>query len=378
MIKIKGVDIYHLKIPLASPYHLSKLYGTLRDIDIIFVKLTTSDGLAAYGETNPLNPFTEETVNGVITILQHDLAPRLINKSFISPAAMRTYLDQCVYGNQVAKAALDIAAYDLFGKYFNVPSGQLLGGVIHKKLPLLWSVGSGSPKDDFEIISKKVEEGYQTFMLKMGGNQPLETEVQRVENLRKHFGDKVAIIVDANQGWTPQTCLRFIHACQGYSINLLEQPIARYKLNELAYIKRLGIVPISADESLVSINDAKEVIKIDAADVFSLKVTKNGGMFKTQNLGLLANNYNIDCLMNSMIEQGISQAASLQVASTLPNLLPIGHSYFSTLRFSTDLTNFSQLVKNGVVHLPNSPGLGIEVDTDKMEHHCVQHIHVAS
>jgi muconate cycloisomerase len=375
MINIQHIDIYRLSVPLASPYHLSKLYGVLHNIDILLVKLTTVDGLTAYGETNPMNPFTMATVSGVVSTLQNDLAPRLIGKTFSSIAEIRAYLDDCVYGNLIAKAALDLAVYDLFGKYFNMPSAQLLGGAVHKELPLLWSVGSASPKEDIAIISEKVEEGYRTFMLKMGV-QPIDKEVKRIENLRKHFGHDIAIIVDPNQGWTPQACFQFMHDCRDYWIDLLEQPIARSKINVLARMRHLGIMPISADESLFSIDDAKTLIAKDAVDVFSLKVTKNGGMFRTQAIGLLANHYNISCLMNSMIEQGVSQAASLQVAATLPNLLPIGHSYFSTLRFKTDLTNFHTYIKNGIVHLPSAPGLGITVDVDKVKHYCIEHIHV--
>ena len=121
---------------------------------------------------------------------------------------------------------------------------------------------------------------------------------------------------------------------------------------------------ISADESLVSVADAARIARLGAASVFSIKSSKNGGPLRAQRIAAVAEAFGIRCYMNSMIEFGITQAASLQHAVTVRDLVECGHCYMSTLRLAEDPTNFSSFVRDGVVHFPSGPGLSIQVDED--------------
>jgi muconate cycloisomerase len=124
----------------------------------------------------------------------------------------------------------------------------------------------------------------------------------------------------------------------------------------------------------VDLNDARELIRDRAVDVFSLKVSKNGGLSRTKQIAHLAGAFNVDCLMNSMLEFGITQAASLQVGCTLPNLFDFGHAYGSVLRMSDDITNFDKYIDRGHVNLPTGNGLGVELDVDKLNHYTQEHV----
>ena len=123
-------------------------------------------------------------------------------------------------------------------------------------------------------------------------------------------------------------------------------------------------LPISADESLTGLTEAARLASLRAASVFSIKSSKNGGPLRAQCIATVARAFGIRCYMNSMLEFGITQAASLQHAVTIPNLFDAGHAYMSTLRLAEDPTDFASLVSNGTVTLPSGPGLGVNVNEE--------------
>ena len=120
-------------------------------------------------------------------------------------------------------------------------------------------------------------------------------------------------------------------------------------------------MPISADESVFSIHEAVQVIEKRAVDIISLKVNKHGGILKEKQIAVLAQYAGIKLLMNSMLEEGLAQAASLQIGVTLPNLVDFGSAYFSPLRLDDDITTYSEQVRDGWVHVSGKPGLGVEI-----------------
>jgi muconate cycloisomerase len=202
-------------------------------------------------------------------------------------------------------------------------------------------------------------------MIKMGA-LPIADEIAPTRALCGRFHPEVAFIADANQGWSEAEARRFIEGVADCPLTLLEQPVGRDEVAALARLRAAASFPLSADESLFYLDQAARLARQGAVDVFSLKLSKNGGIRPTQRIAHLAQGFGIDCLMNSMLECGVSQAASLQLGCTLPNLLPCGHAYMSTLRLADDVTDFSSLVRDGIAHLPDRLGLGIEVDSDKV------------
>jgi muconate cycloisomerase len=124
---------------------------------------------------------------------------------------------------------------------------------------------------------------------------------------------------------------------------------------------------LSVDEGLVTLADAAGVIRAEAADAFSIKASKNGGLSKSHTIARAAEVFGIKILLNSMLEFGITQAASLQLGCVLPNLLDMGHAYMSVLRMSDDITDFGQNISQAMATVPTGPGLGICLDEDKLK-----------
>jgi muconate cycloisomerase len=315
-MKISGLELFQISIPFARPYKLSKVYGTRYDAVAIIFKVYTDEGIVGLGEADPLNPFTEETPASVMVVTRDMIAPHIIDQDPADIAGLEFVLDQAVNGNLVARGAVNMALFDIVGKANNIPAHLMLGGKQHDTLPLLRGIGSGTPEEDIVAIERELARGNKCIMIKMG-SLSVSDEIKRMIVAKKKYGDQIPLVVDANQGWTVTEALAFVDGIRDYRPELIEQPIHHNDIQGLKRIRERTPCPLSADESLVNLDDAATLIREKAVDVFSLKVSKNGGLAKTKKIADVADAFGIKCLMNSMLEFGISQAASLQVGCTL-------------------------------------------------------------
>ena len=355
-MKISCLELFRICVSMAKPYHLSKVLGIRNETQAIILKIHTDDGLVGLGEANPTLLVAGESPAGVMVVFKEYLGPMLLGADPLAVSKLEIELDRIMHGNKAAKGAVSMALYDIAGQAWGVPVHTLLGGKLVSELPMLWPLGSGSPADDISAMEEKFTQGFKTYMLKMG-SLPIKQEIGRVKAVRERFGPEVKLVADANQGWEVYETLEFITGLQGTKLDL----------EGLKRIRALCSWPISADEGLVSIHDARNLIERRAVDVFSLKVSKNGGLIRTKKMAVLAEAYDLTCLMNSELEFGITQAASLHVGCTLSNLANIGHAYMSPLRLADDVTDYSRLIDRGKVRVPQSPGLGVRLDDDKLE-----------
>ncbi len=372
-MRITKIELFQISIPFIRPYKLSKVYGTLTHANAVIVKVQTDTGIVGWGEADPNAPFTEDTLDSVVTAIQDRMARHLIGKDPTRIAQIEAKLDREAEGDLMAKGAIDMALYDILGKFHQVPAHTFLGGMIHEQIPLLGPIGSGTPEEDTEAINILISEGYRTVMIKMGA-LPIAVEIERMISAFKNFGQRITFITDANQGWELDEALAFAGGIKGHEPVLVEQPIGRNEVEGLREFGKHVSSLTSADESVVSFRDANLLIRSGAVDVFSIKVSKNGGLVKSRMIANAAAVAGIKCLMNSMLEFGITQAASLQLGCTLPNLLDCGHAYMSVLRMSDDITDFGNFVSDAVVKVPDTPGLGVAVDEAKLEKYTTSYL----
>lgn len=364
-MKITSIEIIETCIPLPHHYKLSKRYGFLRDTKPVIVKINTDEGLCGYGETDPMGKFTGETPETVAAVLKQDLAPSVIGEDPTNALLINNIMDDMVRDNHMAKAAIDMACYDLLGKAAGMPLYRVLGGALRKDVPIMGSIGGGTIDETVEAAEAVRDCKYHSIMVKVGGD-PVH-DGNRVLAVRDALGKEYPIIVDANQGYDMASAMKFIGIAKEAEPVLFEQPIDAENIEGVADIRRKCGVPVSVDESLLSYRHAQEVIRVGAADVFSIKVCKNGGIRNSLQIIELARSRGIDILFNSMIEEGITQAASLNIALTVSNLYEYGHAYFSPLRLDADVTDYTSNIVDGRVKAPTKPGLGIEVLDDVLD-----------
>ena len=374
-MQITNIELSHISIPFAQPYRLSKTYGTLHEAHAVIFRIFTDEGIVGLGEADPMSPFTAETPASVMTVTRDVIAPHLIGREPKQIAMVESTLDDVIEGNLTARGAVNMALYDIIGKVNDLPIHTLLGGLRYGKLPLLFGVGSGTPEETLAVIEAQMETGCRCFMIKMGA-LPIAAEIKRVIAVKEQFGDAISIIIDANQGWEVAEAIEFIDGIKGHQADLIEQPIKRGDMEGLKRIHEHSPFLLSADESVTTVNDAAELIREKAVDVFSIKISKNGGLDKSRQIAQMADGFGLRCLMNSMLEFGISQAASLQLGCTLSNLIDLGHAYGSVLRMSDDITDFGQNISEAVVTIPSASGLGVTIDEEKLKKYTTDYLNL--
>lgn len=367
-MRITKIETLSLSIPLTVPYKLSRVYGTVSDATAVVVAVTTDTGIVGFGEADPMPPFTADTVAGTMKALREMLAPALIGADPREHKKNEELLDACLEGCLMAKGALDMAMYDLAGKAYGLPVHALLGGKKRDEILLSFPLGSGSAQDDIEVIEERRPLGFRSFMAKMGRN-PIADEIRRVQELSERYAGVIQIVADANQGWSEEEALTFVGGIDGTILGLLEQPT---KADDFASLRRIRVaspIPLSADESVVTADDALRLACLQAVDVLSIKASKNGGITKSLRIIAIAEAAQLQCRMNSMLEFGVTQAALLHLGAVTGQIIPSGHAYMSTLRMSDDFTDFSARLRDGYAHIADAPGLGITVDAEKLARH---------
>jgi len=233
------------------------------------------------------------------------------------------------------------------------------------------SIGGGSPEKNAQDALGMLEKGYKSIMVKVGGSD-IELDIDRTHAVREAVGKGYPLIADANQGWDVRRAIRYIKGVESAKLELFEQPIAAWDVDGLVKIKEKTDMALSADESVMSLENAKILIKEKAVDVFSMKVSKNGGIYRTKEIIDLAGFFGIDCLFNSMIEEGITQAASLALGASTKNLYDYGHAYFSPTRLEADISTFTDQIKDGNICVSTENGLGIEVLENVVDKYCAK------
>jgi muconate cycloisomerase len=364
-MRIVSVEIIETKVPLQHPYRLSKRYGDVAFTHPTVVKVNTDDGAVGYGEADAWLAFTSESPEGIAAVLKNYIAPAILGEEAANILKIHETMDFRVRENHMAKGTIDMACYDLLGKAAEMPVYRLLGGNLHESLPIMGAIGGESCEEAAAAALETMAKGYHSLMVKVG-RDPVH-DAHRVLAVRDAVGPDYPLILDANQGWDLPSAKKFISIAAEANPALFEQPLVAENIEGMAALRRSCDVPISLDEGLTSFRHAQEAIRLDAADVFSIKVCKNGGIRESMRIIELARNHGIDILFNSMLEEGITQAASLNIALTTSNLFPYGHAYFSPLRLDADISTYSELIRDGRVYPPTAPGLGVDILDDVLD-----------
>lgn len=364
-MKITEIVIHPLRMPLVHPYVLSNAYGVLADSDQIYIEIKTDEGITGWGEGNPWAGFSGDIADSVVCVLQKLICPALIGKDPTNINAIHQEMDQLIAGNKMAKAAIDMACYDILGKSLNAPVHKILGGKKYDTIKCFWSIGGSTPAESAAEVVAIKEQGYWGCMIKIGTDY--KNDIARTLAVREAVGPDFPLIADANQGWDYDTSLRYGKGVESADLLFYEQPVKAWDISSLAKLRRNLSMPISADEGVSTIQEAIALVKAEACDVFSIKSSKQGGIMPTKRICEYASENGIQLFFNSMIEGGLTQAASLNVAAVSDIMLTTGHSFFSTLRHKDDATNFADLVVDGITTIPDQPGLGVTVYEDKVK-----------
>lgn len=354
-MKIVKAEMYGIHLPLRSPFIIS--YATFDYMPSVIVKLETDDGLVGYGEAVPDEHVTGESFYSCIEILRHQLLPAVIGETPFHIEHLHHKMNQVITANPAAKAAIDIACYDLMGKATGRPVYDLIGGKSHEELTYPKVLSIEEPEVMAEKARAALDQGFRSLKLKVGTDPALD--VKRIQAVREAVGYDVEIRVDVNQGWqTYSSAIQAMKQLEPLRLAWIEQPIRLGDIDGLAQLKRQCTTPLMADESIHHGEHLIDMIKKEAVDKINIKLMKSGGIYPAISIAKAAEYAGIDCQVGSMVESSIGSAAGYHTAMARKNITST--ELTGPLLFSKDIGDLTYEVP--FVRLNDKPGLGLVIN----------------
>ncbi len=316
-LKIKEIKLYHLSVPLKKPFKTA--LRTVNSAEETIIKIITDSDLIGYGEAPPTSVITGEINEGIRGIIEKKFKPMLIGRDISNIEGILTDLGNAVVGNSSAKAAIDMAVYDLYGKLYDTPLYKLLGGYRDElRTDLTISVNSSEEMSDDALAAIKA--GYDTLKIKVG--KGINLDLERVKAVRQAVGKKTKIRLDANQGWQAKEAVYIIRKMEdaGLDIELVEQPVKAHDLEGLKFVSDNVLTSIMADESLFSPMDAFHLLDMRACDLLNIKLMKAGGIYRALIINAIAEAKGVEVMLGSMLEAKVSVTAAAHLAAAKRNI----------------------------------------------------------
>jgi L-alanine-DL-glutamate epimerase-like enolase superfamily enzyme len=276
-----------------------------------------------------------------------------------------------MYANNAAKAAIEMALHDLVGRATGRPAYALLGGKQRSRMALLGVIGTGGLASDLRAAETKKAQGYAAFKIKVGVDKPL-VDADRTRRVCAAVGPGSLISADANQGWTSDEAVQYVQAVADAPLDFFEQPVHAEDIAGMATVadaaRKAGKIQIGADESIHALEDLRRLHERRAANGASLKTIKLGGLRGVMEAGRLCDRLALNVNVAAKTgESSIACAAAMHVAAALPQIawgLTLSHD-----GLAEDVTARPILIERGHVQISDAPGLGVEVDEDRVRRH---------
>lgn len=353
----------------------------------VLVKVTDSDGRVGWGEAPALKDwggefgryFGESPIT-TRAVIQTYLAPAVKGLELGNAAELHRRMDAIVKGYPYAKAAVEFAYYDVSGRWLDVPVHVLLGGKVRSHVPVTHSIGLISIEEAEKEAAQVAAEGIRTIKIKVGVDP--DRDVQIVKAVRKAAGDDVDICVDANEGYeTPGAAIMVVRQIEKYRLKYVEQPVMG--IGRLADVARRIDPPVMADESAWNAHDVVQIIEQRAAQIVSIYTTKPGGLYKAMEKAAVCRAAGIICNVNGSVETGVGNLANIHLAAaasavTLSCVVPVStpaealKGQLGGIYYVDDLLREPMKLVDGAIEVPVGPGMGIDVDEDKIERYRVR------
>ncbi|HNX76309.1 MAG TPA: dipeptide epimerase [Candidatus Rifleibacterium sp.] len=344
-----------ITIPLRTAFKTS--LRTIDHITSVVVAVDTDTGVSGIGEAHPTGPITGESLGSVRGAISEFILPRLKGKEIANLEDTLNTLDGAMVKNTSAKAAVEMAIFDLFGKKYNIPVYRLLGG-FRNQIETDLTISVNSPEEMAADSRIAVERGFRILKLKVGLNP--ELDIQRIKAVKEATGNDFVLRLDANQGWTAREAIKIMNEIEWEipGIELVEQPVDAHDIDGLKWVKENINTPVLADEAVFSALDAENIINRRAADYLNIKLMKTGGLRGALRICALAETHRVECFLGCMMESKISVTAAAHLACA--------RSIITRCDLDSPSLCASDPVRGGIeingpwLKVTEAPGLGIE------------------
>lgn len=362
----KKIETILVEIPTIRPHKMA--VATMQTQTLVLVKITSDDGFIGWGEATTIGGlgYGEESPESIKTNIDTYFAPLLRSLQGHNLAQIMQVLKKHINGNRFAKCAIQTALLDIQAQRLGLPLSELLGGRLRDSVPVLWVLASGDTEKDIAEAQQMLEAKRHNFFKLKIGSRAVEADVEHVLAIKQALGNEVSIRVDVNRAWSELDAIKGIKLLQAGGVDLIEQPCAIDNIEAMQRLTHRFDIAIMADESLMGPSSAYRLAKSNAASVFAVKVAQSGGLLEGRDVATIAQLAGIDLYGGTMLEGAVGTMASAQLFSTFENL-KFGTELFGPLLLTQEILSTPLRYENFELHLPNTPGLGIEIDENKID-----------
>jgi O-succinylbenzoate synthase len=363
MLRIESVTLREISLTLKEPFQISS--GTTTQRRILLVELESADGVVGWGEctAGEFPNYGPETIDTAWLAIREWVAPRVLGQSFAGPEEVHPTLDADFRGHNMAKAAVEMASWELAARTDGVPLAKKLGGT-RDRIRVGISLGiQKSPKALVEKARAALERGYRKVKIKIKPG----ADVEYVRAVRKALGDEAPLMADANNAYTLETAERLV-ALDELKLMMIEQPLAWDDLLRHAELQKRLKTPICLDESITSLDRAADMISLGAGRIVNIKPGRVGGFAASIAIHDLCAAHGIPVWCGGMLESGVGRAHNVALAS-LPNFTLPGDVSPSERYWDEDIVSPEWTMDcEGWIDVPiDQPGLGVAVDRERIE-----------
>ena len=356
-MRITQIRIFQHDLPVKGPAYRMAL-AELTALDTTIVEIITDTGIKGYGETCPLGPtYQPQHAKGARAALD-EISPHLIGLNPLHIETVNRQMNAALNGHLYAKAAIDIALWDIAGKAQGMRVCDLLGGAVRERVPSYYAIGPESPDEAARQAKEKQAQGFPRIQMKVGGRDA-HIDIEAIHKVSAVLQPGVRLAADANRSWTVRDAILISQACRDLPL-ILEQPC--HSFEEIARLKGRVCHPVYMDESIEDVNTAIRAIGDDVVDGFGLKMTRVGGISAMRTLRDICHARGLHHTCDDAWGGDIVAAACLHIGATVdPKLLEgvwIAQPYIDGHYDKSGGIKLDQ----GWLNLPEKPGLGIEPD----------------
>jgi L-alanine-DL-glutamate epimerase-like enolase superfamily enzyme len=352
-MKMTALDTRLVTMPLSEPYAIA--YETVNTATNILIRIRTDGGIFGYGCAAPDKEVTGETPQSASDCIDSVVRRHLLGADPLRYRAVIEEIRRAAPNAPSCIAAADMALLDIVGKVSGLPLFRLLGGM-RDRIRTSATIGILPTDESVRRALHWTEQGFTSLKIK-GGND-VESDIERFIRIREAVGEAIDLALDANQGYAPDQALRFVRETRKARPIFLEQPTPRADLDLMGYVASLSDVPVMADESLLTAEDAADLARHGVSDMFNVKIMKVGGITASLEIGAVARAFGIGVMAGCTDEAALGIAAGLHFALASPAVLRAdldGH-----IPLVGDPTAGAVILEGGWLSPTGRPGLGFD------------------
>jgi o-succinylbenzoate synthase len=310
-MKITDIRFNMLRVPLKTPFKTA--LRTVDSIEDVIVTVHTDKGNVGYGEAPATAVITGDTHGSIVEAIKKYIAPRIIGEDIANLNRITQLIQGSLEKNSSAKAAVEIAVYDLFGQLYDAPLYKLLGGgdpVITTDITISVDYIDKMVADSVAAVDR----GFESLKIKVG--KDIGVDIERVKAIYAAVEGRALLRLDANQGWTAKQAVFALQTLEdaGVRLELVEQPVKAQDLEGMKFVTERVHTPIMADESVFGPTEVIELIRMRAADIINIKLMKTGGLSNAIHIADICGMYQMECMIGCMVETSVSVSAAVHLA----------------------------------------------------------------